>query len=257
MQLPRAVLWPILWLVHFSTIATPYPASLQPQNVLLSPQSYDEQNVFTKPTRYESTVLARRLLARSSAGILSTVFPSSFSNYSDSSPAEAKPLLSKVPESVASKAIGLSEYFADCEGNGNPTFIALDVELSSRNVAAGSNVSLAISWWDQYAKLTHREPWSAANLPRASLIGWLEELSEKEVEQGDIEKCFTGAHRDSRLWLPGDPGAAHNGRWMRMMVEEIYWIGGFGDKNFIGWFDVSEWRSVRREEWESVKLPGE
>jgi hypothetical protein len=37
----------------------------------------------------------------------------------------------------------------------------------------------------------------------------------------------------------------------------VYWVGGFGDRNFIGWIPVEEWRAVRREEWEDVRLPGE
>ena len=44
---------------------------------------------------------------------------------------------------------------------------------------------------------------------------------------------------------------------MRMVVEEIYWIGGFGDRSYIGWFDPEEWKRITKEEWEQVRLPGE
>ena len=40
-------------------------------------------------------------------------------------------------------------------------------------------------------------------------------------------------------------------------MQEVYWIGGFGDRNFIGWFDPEEWKGVGREDWERVRLPGE
>jgi hypothetical protein len=89
------------------------------------------------------------------------------------------------------------------------------------------------------------------------LIGYLEEMSEKDIELNDIVACYTGVHRDSRLWLPGDHRAAHQGVWMRMIVQEVYWIGGFGDRNYIGWFDPEEWRNIRRKDWEEVRLPGE
>jgi hypothetical protein len=135
--------------------------------------------------------------------------------------------------------------------------LALSVSTSTRNAVAGSNVSLSISWWDTYSRLTHRDPWSAANLPRASLIGYLEEMSEKDIELNDIVACYTGVHRDSRLWLPGDSRAAHQGAWMRLIVQEVYWIGGFGDRNYIGWFDPKEWRDIRRKDLEEVRLPGE
>lgn len=205
------------------------------------------------PSRYTSTLLARRLLALSPTGVLSTVFPAS-SNQSSAAEPHA---LSSPPPSVASTPIALPDYLADCEDSGNPTLLALSISTSTRNARAGSNVSLALSWWDSYSRLTHHQPWSAANLPRASLIGYLEELSSDEIEAHDIVACYTGVHRDSRLWLPGDSRAAHEGVWMRMVVQEIYWIGGFGDRNFIGWFDPKEWRRIRREDWEEVRLPGE
>lgn len=89
------------------------------------------------------------------------------------------------------------------------------------------------------------------------MIGYLEEMSEKDIELNDIVACYTRVHRDSQLWLPGDSKAPHQGVWMRMIVREVYWIGGFGDRNYIGWFDPEEWRDIRRKDWEEVRLPGE
>jgi hypothetical protein len=204
------------------------------------------------PSQYTSTLLARRLLALSPTGVLSTIFPPS----NKSSSTELHPL-SSPPSSVASTPIALPDYLADCEDTGNPTLLALSVSTSTRNAVAGSNVSLSISWWDTYSRLTHRDPWSAANLPRASLIGYLEEMSEKDIKSKNIVACYAGVHRDSRLWLPGDSRAAHQGVWMRLIVQEVYWIGGFGDRNYIGWFDPEEWRDIRRKDWGEVRLPGE
>lgn len=135
--------------------------------------------------------------------------------------------------------------------------LALTVSTTTKNAYAGSNVSLALSWWDSYKELTGHDPWSAANLPRASLIGYLEEISEDDIAKQDLVKCFTGVHSDSRFWLPDDKASPHTGVWMRMAVEQVYWIGGFGDRAFIGWFDVDEWKGVQRQEWEAVTLPGE
>ena len=105
-----------------------------------------------------------------------------------------------------------------------------------------------------------------------SIVGWLEELSSTDVKGtdggdvsdsedsegvGGVERCFLKAHHDAKLWLPGDKNAAHGGRWMRIVPEAVYWIGGFGNRHWIGWFDVEEWRGVRRGEWEGVRLPGE
>ncbi|KIW17282.1 hypothetical protein PV08_04473 [Exophiala spinifera] len=197
------------------------------------------------PSRYESTVLGRRLLGLSKTGVLTTVFPENTTS-------------SRVPADVANTPIGLPDYIASCEEpSGNPTLLALTVSTSTKNAVAGSNVSLSLSWWDEYVHLTHTQPWSAANLPRLSMIGYLEEMSAEEVESQGIPSCFTKIHGDSVMWLPGRKWAAHKGLWMRMVVREVYWIGGFGDRNYIGWFDRDEWRGVKEEEWANVRLPGE
>lgn len=200
---------------------------------------------FRIPTRYDSTVLARRMLALSGTGVLSTIFPKSH-------------LPSNVPDTVATTPIGLPDYIASCEEpSGNPTLLALTISTSTRNAVAGSNVSLALSWWDSYVELTGRQPWSAANLPRASLIGYLEEMSEEDVKEGDIASCFVDKHSDARWWLPGNKFSPHTGVWMRMVVQEVYWVGGFGDRAYIGWFEPEEWHSVTTKEWKAVRLPGE
>lgn len=38
---------------------------------------------------------------------------------------------------------------------------------------------------------------------------------------------------------------------------EIYWVGGFGDRVYIGWIDVKDWESVIEKEIEGVRLFGE
>lgn len=243
MWLPNSLLSLLLLLLPASEAA---PTGAQ------SSLSHSEEKAtagFKIPTRYESTVLARRLLALSDTGVISTIFPD---NASDSNP--------RLPHGLSSTPIALPDYIATCEEDshpGDPTLLALTVSTTTKNAYAGSNVSLALSWWDSYKELTGRDPWSAANLPRASLIGYLEEIPEREVEEEKLVKCFTKVHRDSRFWLPGDDSSPHTGVWMRMVVQQVYWIGGFGDRAYIGWFDVDEWKDVQRKDWEAVSLPGE
>lgn len=235
MQLP-------LTLLSLLSIVLASPSLPAPQHILTDSSLLPDG--FRIPTRNESTVLARRLLAKSRAGVLSTIFPANISS-------------PYVPHAVANTPIGLPDYIATCEDSGNPTLLALTISTSTRNAVGGSNVSLAISWWDEYVKLTGAEPWSAANLPRASLVGYLEDMTQHEIDKMDVVKCFTSVHGDSKWWLPGDKNAAHAGVWMRLVVEEIYWIGGFGDRAFIGWFEPDVWRSVTKKDWEAVSLPGE
>lgn len=40
-------------------------------------------------------------------------------------------------------------------------------------------------------------------------------------------------------------------------MQEVYWVGGFGDRAYIGWIPREVWANVTREEVEGVRLPGE
>lgn len=42
-----------------------------------------------------------------------------------------------------------------------------------------------------------------------------------------------------------------------MVVDQVYWIGGFGDRAYIGWIPIDEWRGVTQEEVENARLVGE
>ena len=167
------------------------------------------------------------------------------------------------------------DYIADCETSGDPTILAINIATSFKNVAAGSNISLSLQWTPPYppksrissyfpspfspwGNINHEKetlPYSAANLPRFALLGHLEKIQKREVESLEIGKCFTKKHQDARYWLPGN--SIHESEWVRLVVEQVYWIGGFGDRAYIGWIPVEEWRNVTRGEWEGVRLPGE
>ncbi|CAN8100643.1 unnamed protein product [Discula destructiva] len=100
-------------------------------------------------------------------------------------------------------------------------------------------------------------PYSAANLPRFSLLGYLEPIAADAGSPAAdaLQSCFLESHPDARYWLPGN--RIHTSEWVRLVVTQVYWIGGFGDRAYIGWIPVDEWRNVTRDEWEAVRLPGE
>jgi len=150
--------------------------------------------------------------------------------------------------------IGLMDYLADCEPTGNPTILAINIATSFKNVAAGSNISLSLTWTPPSSSPS-LYTYSPASLPRFSLLGYLEPISPSLVDSLKLAQCFTTAHPDAKYWLPGNP--IHTSEWVRLVVQEVYWIGGFGDRNYIGWIPVEEWRAVKRGEWEGVRLPGE
>jgi len=245
-----------LFLVPFAASFT-YPQ--RPQHVFANPSSEDEVSLRI-PTSYESAVMARRILHLTLTGTLSTTFPS---------PHHDK-ILENRPMGLQGMPIGLMDYIADCESSGDPTILAINIATSFKNAAAGSNISLSLQWIPPYPPSSRIElislfrsfssskpktTFSAANLPRFSLLGYLEPIPKHEVEDLQVGKCFTDIHPDSKFWLPGNK--IHASEWVRLVVQEVYWIGGFGDRAYIGWIPVEEWRNVTTKEWEGIRLPGE
>lgn len=238
------------------------------------------------PTSYESAIMGRRALALTKLGTLSTIFPKSQSS-NDADAAERR------PDGLDGVPIGLMDYISDCEDEGNPTLLAIKIATSFKNVRAGSNITLSVEWTPPYppskripllSRLSayvpfmgnkdYNEastvaepdvsssppppdtvPYSAANLPRFSLIGYLEPINPDIKEAVRLASCYTTKHTDAKYWLPGNP--IHTSEWARLVVTQVYWIGGFGDRAYIGWIPIEEWKKVTKEEWQSIELPGE
>jgi hypothetical protein len=216
------------------------------------------------PTSYESAVLGRRILALTPLGTLSTVFPEDKTSSSDGASSQERR-----PTGLGGLPYGLMEYIADCEADdaGNPTILAISIGTTFKNAAAGSNVSLAVQWtpphppakriksnhrsWLSYLGLSddghdHHDiapPYSAANLPRFSLLGHLERIEGGDDREGEVgaalASCYVKTHPDARYWLPGN--RIHEAHFVRLVVEQVYWVGGFGDRAFIGWIPAAEW----------------
>ncbi|PLN81670.1 pyridoxamine 5'-phosphate oxidase-domain-containing protein [Aspergillus taichungensis] len=216
-----------------------------------------ETQTTSPPTWFESALLARRLLALSKTGSIASTFPPT--------------------HPLANHPITLPEYIADCEPTtspGNPTLLALPISTTVRNAASGSNISLSLDWWAHVGSAPPVFPGfppSEAGLPRVTLVGYLEKVDfgeEGTDEEDRVRECFLEKHPDARAWLPGRRGAPHESYWARLVVEGVYWVGGFGGLQQIGWVDLGVWRGVRREGgeggiggdgrgWGDVRLPGE
>ncbi|KAI4146576.1 MAG: hypothetical protein L6R39_003409 [Caloplaca ligustica] len=233
----------MLPLLAFLTLAlVPGSVAQTPQHVLSNhPQLNDI------PTVHESAILARRILNLSSIATLSTIFPS------DQDPA---PLSS--PNNLGGSPIGLIDYYASCDPTPHePTILAISIATSFRNARAGSNVTLSL----RYHPPLHHHPgediytYSPANLPRFSLVGHIEPVPRSQVQKYAMDACFLARHPDAVAWTPGN--AIHESWWARLVVEQVYWIGGFGDRAYIGWIPIMDWRNVTNEEVENARLVGE
>jgi hypothetical protein len=232
------------------------------------------------PTSYESAVMGRRILALSKLGTLSTVFPATDSNDAGPGTWEHR------PDGLDGVPIGLVDYVADCEGEGNPTILAIDIATSFKNVRDGSNITMSMRWAPPYPPARRMSlisrlsahvpflgtkspynsgvepdhapdpfPYSVANLPRFALVGYLEPIDPDAVASVRLAACFTSKHPDAKWWLPGN--VIHKSEWVRLVVTHVYWIGGFGDRAYIGWIPLDEWQNVTKDEWSDIRLPGE
>ena len=187
------------------------------------------------PTPYESAIQARQILQSERYGVLSTIFPSTTHASTAADDSTDLHAWERRPASVAGLPVGLPEYVADCEGTGDPTLLAIGISTSAKNWAAGSNVSLAITSHDA----SGRDWMSQAAHPRYTLFGHIEKLTEEEVQEQGVGVCFAKTHPDAIAWYPGNP--IHESYWVRLVVEEVYWIGGFGDRAYIGWISKDDW----------------
>ncbi|KAI0425019.1 pyridoxamine 5'-phosphate oxidase-domain-containing protein [Xylaria sp. FL1042] len=272
-------------LVALAAVAEAGTLSPPQQYIFSNPPPYSRYRI---PTSYESAVLGRRILALTPLGNLATTFPAD----TDSSNAG---VLENRPDGLGGMPHSLMEYVADCEDDGNPTFLAINIETTFKNVRDGSNISLAQQWTPLYAPDERIKsstttststsgvlsrllgwlglgsedasdgddgddgtpkdvlPYSAANLPRFSLLGYIEKI--EDASAAAVTECFVNKHPDAKYWLPGN--RVHKSEFVRLVVQQVYWVGGFGDRAFIGWIPVEEWKGVTREEWEGVSLPGE
>jgi len=203
----------------------------------------EHQDGFRIPTVRESAAMARKILRLEKIGTLSTSFP--ISKHDSVNADENR------PTSVEGMPFGLMDYFADCEPTtGNPTILALTIASSFRNVAAGSNITLSVRW---HPRVHH--PYSAAKYPRFAMVGTLEDITDEEAHAAGIKFCFSKYHPDSIVWQPGN--RIHEARWVRFVTKEIYWLGGFGDRAYIGWIPLETWQDITEEEIKNAKLEGE
>ncbi|KAA8569577.1 hypothetical protein MFRU_004g03200 [Monilinia fructicola] len=239
----------LLQLTSSSTLPIESPS---PEQIVINPSSSESSESTNRiPTSRESAILARRILHLTPLGTLSSIFPNSFSSFENR------------PSNVQNIPIGLMDYIADCEPTtNNPTILAISIATTFKNAISNPNISLSLSWTPPYppkSRISSSKPdpfaYSAANQPRFSILGYLEPITTSSAEEQELRKCFVNTHPDAKYWLPGNH--IHHSEWVRLVVQEIYWVGGFGDRAYIGWIPIEEWRSVQRKEWEGVRLVGE
>lgn len=222
----------------------------RPQHIFVNPDQSTDHRQARIPTIHESAVQLRRILNLSSIATFSTVYPST--DHIQYSTSESR------PDDVGGMAVGLMEYYATCEPSPeDPIILAVSLSTIIKNAWRGSNVTLSLRYHPPPSHPPSKDiyTYAPANLPRFSLIGYIQRLSEREVDDYDIKSCFLKRHPEADIWTPGNP--IHESWWGKLVVERIYWFGGFGDRAYIGWIPPEVYRAVTNAEVEQARLVGE
>ncbi|CAK9437403.1 uncharacterized protein LODBEIA_P17810 [Lodderomyces beijingensis] len=221
----------MLWFKAFSLAALSNALLLQQVSKL------DDSILLTSgPTKEEGASVARTLVHRESLVNVNTIKTVKSSDGS----------ALRIP-------VSSMEYYADCDEDGDPYWLVIDIGGPNQDIIKGSPFSFSIRdgdhpEWDKVAEnYPGKREGSNAGSPRVQLFGRLEYVNfynPFDPKKLKLEKCFLERHPDAALWLPDIVISPHKSHWTKIKVESIHIIGGFGDTAYIGTIDSEEYHSA-------------
>jgi putative heme iron utilization protein len=115
-------------------------------------------------------------------------------------------------------------YVGDCKSyGGSPIFFLSDLQVNIRNMKKNPKVAFAIRNITAINEIS-----TPMKIGRVTLMGTLSLL--KLDNYGELVDCFVRSHSDAKLWINFP-----DFKFYQLSVDRIYWIGGFGGPNFIGY----------------------
>lgn len=144
------------------------------------------------------------------------------------------------------------EYYADCDGDGDPYWLVVDIGSTYKHIESGSPYSFTIRAGDHPSNDRASMVYpggivnSPAGSPRINMKGQLKNITLENTEEIlRLETCFVKRHPDAKWWLPSNVVSPHKTHWVKIMVDEVYMIGGFGDRAYIGLIDGSTYHEAK------------
>lgn len=141
------------------------------------------------------------------------------------------------------------EYYVDCDNDGDFYWLVVDIGSAYQNILKGSEYSFTIRVGDHHLHDNVNVEYpggiidSPAGSPRVNIHGVLHNVEDKDGNYDRLEKCFLDRHPDSKWWIP-NKSKSHSSHWMKLEVDDLYMIGGFGDRAYIGSIDTGIYHSV-------------
>ncbi|WRT68049.1 uncharacterized protein IL334_005024 [Kwoniella shivajii] len=131
---------------------------------------------------------------------------------------------------LAGRPFAMMEYHAPCYSNGSLTIILMPISRSTQNIFndPGHHVAYTVSMPTEGI----RSPMSRGRVALMGNVTTLRDISKDESRE--LSKCYTSYHPDSKYWLPGNEDSPHVSIWARLDIDNIYYVGGFGDVHYIG-----------------------
>ena len=133
--------------------------------------------------------------------------------------------------------------------NGNPILLLLEMSSSYGNYVKNGKFSASVEAHPRPGGPHHdsRGPHDGPMAhPRATLFGELKELNAST----ELAHCFASRHPDAWPWIPtgSNETLVHDGRWFELDVEDVYFVGGFGDRAYIGGIDAELYHAAELRE---------
>ena len=175
---------------------------------------------------------------------------------------------------LADHIIAGPEYYAPCDADtGSLLYLGLTVSQTWRNVlhSDSKNATVSIASSPDPAvpdprhssergqnNWKHGRPSWRRGMPsksRITLFGHFTLLNATE-HPGQAEKalrCYLDHHPDASHWAPNSTDSPHIPFWATFHVDRVYWVGGFGDEHYIGWFSKEEWSAAWKEHRPAVQ----
>lgn len=80
-------------------------------------------------------------------------------------------------------------------------------------------------------------------------------LTQHPDQAEEASRCYLDHHADASHWAPNSTESPHIPFWATFTVDKVYWVGGFGDEHYIGWFSSDEWKTAWKQRRQFVFTP--
>jgi len=129
-------------------------------------------------------------------------------------------------------------YAEDCSSKTGDLILFLSpLEVNWKNFDKNNKVSMHIS---EKGQDSEKSP-DPLFRPRMTILGSMEKV--EEAEEKTVRDCYMNKHPEAQAW---EDMPSHKFSWYRMKVEGVNWIGGFGDKHYIGMIEAAVYRSAKK-----------